>query len=147
MGISKVLQGCHKGLTRVYNGYYEGVSRVLHGIYKGNTRVFHWCFNKVTRVTLGYYKCVNWVSQGCYMGVSIVLQEWLVKSFSSRMKCQEWLDATSYDQLRITNKIWYLIPTCLDLQILARKLLPVATIERLAIFTQTMGIFKILILL
>ena len=44
------------------------------------------------------------------------------------------LVVTSYDQLRLTNKICYLIPTCLDLQILARKLLPVATIVRLAIF-------------
>ena len=69
------------------------------------TRLLHGCFNSVTRVTG---------------------QELQLKSGMSRV--------TSYDQLRLTNKICYLIPTCLDLQILARKLLPVATIVRLAIF-------------
>ena len=34
----------------------------------------------------------------------------------------------------LINKICYLIPTLLDLQLLARKLLPFATIVRLAIF-------------
>ena len=63
---------------------------------------------------------------GCFNSVTTVIgKELQLKSGMSR--------ATSYDLLRLTNKICYLIPTCLDLQILARKLLP-ATILRLVIF-------------
>ena len=41
---------------------------------------------------------------------------------------------TSYDQLRLENKICHMIPTLLDFQSLVRKCLPFATIVNLAIF-------------
>jgi hypothetical protein len=60
--VTRVLQGCYKGVTRVLQGrckgvtrYYESVARVLQGCYKG-----------VTRVLQGCYKCVTRVLQECY---------------------------------------------------------------------------------
>ena len=101
----RALQGCFIGVSIKLQECYKSDTWVLQVCYLSVTRLLHGCFKSVTRVTG---------------------QELQLKSGMSRV--------TSYDQLRLTNKICYLIPTCLDLQILARKLLPVATIVRLAIF-------------
>ena len=87
-------------------GYYKVVSRVFQGCFR--------CSKGVSMVLCGCFKGVSRVVQWSFKGVLKVLQGYCIF---------------------VKVKICYLIPTCLDLQILARKLLHVATIVRLAIFS------------
>ena len=71
MGVSRVLEGSHKGVralhrnfkgvTKVLQGCYNYVTTVLLSFYKDVVRVFHWCFNDVIMVLLGFHKGVSWV--------------------------------------------------------------------------------------
>ena len=64
----------------------------------------------------------------------VMSQKWQVKNDNSRVAFQKRLIVTTLISKDLLIKIGYLTLTILDLQKLAKKLLPFATIVRLAIF-------------
>jgi hypothetical protein len=61
--VTRVSQGCHKGVTRVLQGCYKGVTRLLQGCYEGVTRVLQGCHKDIAKKLQGCYKCVTLLSR------------------------------------------------------------------------------------
>ena len=59
MCISRVFQGCIKGVSRKFQGSFKEVSGLFQGCFKGVSRKFQ-----------GRFKEVVWVFQGSFKGVS-----------------------------------------------------------------------------
>jgi hypothetical protein len=55
--LSRVFQGCHKGVTRVSQGCHEGVTRVHKGV--TSTSLLQGCHEGVTRVSRGCHEYVT----------------------------------------------------------------------------------------
>jgi hypothetical protein len=87
--VTRVLQGCCKGVARVLQVWYKSVTRVLQECCRPVSpfvatppapslapvrRVLEGCQKGVRRVSEGCYKGVTRVLQGCYKGVTRALQ-------------------------------------------------------------------------